>query len=97
VRVSNLDFADADQSTLTGFDTTETVVDHSVASDTTSDTTSDAPTTTDSSPRLSTDAEPRETLTDWLADDTPTDDSACPDGESPPDGQASLGEWSSPE
>ena len=97
VRVSNLDFADADQSTLTGFDTTETVVDHSVASDTTSDTTSDAPTTTDSSHRLSTDAEPRETLTDWLADDTPTDESACRDGESPPDGQASLGEWSSPE
>jgi DNA polymerase IV (DinB-like DNA polymerase) len=82
VRVSNLDFADADQSTLTGFDSTETAID--------------APTDTDPPPRLPTDAEPRETLTDWLADDTGTDESAHRDGENPPDGQASLGEWSSP-
>ena len=82
VRVSNLDFADADQSTLTGFDSTEAA--------------SDAPTDTDPPPRLPADAEPRETLTDWLADDTGTDESARRDGESPPDGQASLGEWSSP-
>ena len=89
VRVSNLDFADADQSTLTGFDATGTAVDRPA--------TSDAPTTADSSSRLSTDAEPRETLTDWLADDTEADESARRDGERPPDGQASLGTWSSPE
>ena len=93
VRVSNLDFADADQSTLTGFDATGTAVDRPA----TGDATSDAPTTADSSSRLSTDAEPRETLTDWLADDTEADESARRDGERPPDGQASLGTWSSPE
>ena len=91
VRVSNLDFADADQSTLTGFDTTETAVGHPAASDETGDVPSD----TDPPSRLPADAEPRETLTDWLADDTETDEPVRRDGERPPDGQASLGEWSS--
>ena len=92
VRVSNLDFADADQSTLTGFDATETAADH-----VTGDTTGNTPSGTDPPPRLSDDTKPRETLTDWLADDTKTDESSHHDGERPADGQASLGEWSSPE
>ena len=89
VRVSNLDFADADQSTLTGFDAGDKT--------TTPGETGDSPVDTDPHPRLAADADPRETLTDWLADDTETDEPDGCDTATPPDGQASLGEWSSQE